>query len=115
MPIARLFDKNMKPLFALLAALLSSLFACQKEALVQPLPVQDGPFGDPVNGCFWLPCEQAIAETKLAWQPLANLYNDTLWVDILCCQDGTEAFALVIVAPQKKADSHQAATRHFRD
>ncbi len=54
----------------------------------------------PDPGCGWKPCDQAIAETKQAYQALANTLCDTVWAEVACCQDGAATYALVFVAPQ---------------
>lgn len=87
---------------ALLLAMPCLFFACEKEdsfpietpktiAGLEPVPLD----------CPWTPCDQAIAETQAAYQALANSLQDTLLIDITCCSDGFETYALVLVVPNK--------------
>lgn len=88
-----------KRFYLLLATLLPCLFACEKELPTLVHSALLAPSNRPVSDCAWTPCEQAIAETKRAYQALANSLCDTVWVEITCCQASEEAFALVFIAP----------------
>ena len=75
-----------------------ALGSCTKEDLNVELPERKD-YGNLNSNCSESNCISAIADTKVMYQALANETCEIIWVDITCCSNGRETYALVYIVP----------------